>query len=150
MYRKIAILAATVAAFAFTCQAADAKSRRHADPRLKVVSIGVGAASTATYFALNDWHWKWDSGHAGITSLGAWGATTIGCAALSPIVATAVLKRPLKYREAHILIGSCVVPIIGGWLVNEAYNHHILWAPDEAPDDKMHRRHHRRHHRHRM
>ena len=52
-------------------------------------------------------------------------------AALSALVATAVLKRPLKYREAHILAGSCVIPIVGGWLVNEAYNRDILWAPDE-------------------
>ena len=42
-----------------------------------------------------------------------------------------MLNRPLTYREAHILIGSCVIPIVGGWLVNEAYNHHVLWAPDE-------------------
>ena len=42
-----------------------------------------------------------------------------------------MLGRPLKYREAHILIGSCVIPIVGGWLVNEAYNRDILWAPDE-------------------
>jgi len=142
MNRKLAIFAAIIAAFAINCQGADAKSRRHIDKRLTAVSIGVGAASTAGYFALNDWHWKWDSGRSGITSLGAWGATTIGCAALSPIVATAVLGRPLKYREAHILIGSCVIPIVGGWLVNEAYNHHVLWAPDEAPAKKHHRRHH--------
>ena len=131
MNRKVAFVTAALAVFAFACQSADAKSRRHIDKRLTAVSIGVGAASTATYFALNDWHWKWDSGRHGITSLGAWGATTLGCAAVSPIVATAVLGRPLKYREAHILIGSCVIPIVGGWLVNEAYNHHVLWAPDE-------------------
>jgi uncharacterized membrane protein YidH (DUF202 family) len=150
MNRKLAIFAAVIAAFAFTCQSADAKGRRHhhTDKRLTAVAIGVGAASTATYFALNDWHWNWDSSRSGITSLGAWGITTVGCAALSPIVATAVLGRQLKYREAHILIGSCVLPIVGGWLVNEAYNHHVLWAPDEAAGDmkKHHRRHHHRHH----
>jgi hypothetical protein len=140
MNRKLAIFAAVIAAFAFACQSADAKSRRHIDKRLTAVSIGVGAASTATYFALNDWHWKWDSGRHGITSLGAWGATTLGCAAVSPIVATAVLGRPLKYREAHILIGSCVIPIVGGWLVNQAYNHHVLWAW-MAPANQRYRHH---------
>jgi hypothetical protein len=60
----------------------------------------------------------------------------VGCAAISPMVATAVLKRPLTYREAHILIGSCVIPVVGGWLVNEAYNAHALWAPDEKPEPK--------------
>jgi hypothetical protein len=145
MNRKLAIFAAVIAAFAFACQSADAKSRRHVDPRLEAVAIGVGAASTATYFALNNWNFShWDSGRAGITSLGAWGITAVGCSALSPIVATAVLNRPLKYREAHILVGSCLVPFVGGWLVNEAYNAHWLTAPDEKVG-----RHHRRH-RHKM
>jgi hypothetical protein len=53
-----------------------------------------------------------------------------------------VLNRPLKYREAHILVGSCVIPIIGGWLVNEAYNNGILWAPDEEPVRKKSRKRH--------
>jgi hypothetical protein len=144
MNRKFAIFVAAVAAFAFTAQAANAGSRRHIDKRLAAVSIGVGAASTAGFFALNDWHWKWDSARHGITSLGAWGATTIGCAALSPMVATAVLNRPLTYREAHILVGSCLIPVVGGWLVNEAYNHHVLWAPDEQPVKKKHWKRHAR------
>ncbi|HZT24657.1 MAG TPA: hypothetical protein VFA57_03030 [Pseudolabrys sp.] len=66
--------------------------------------------------------------------------TTIGCAVTEPMVASAVLKRPLSYREAHILIGSCLIPFIGGWLVNEAYNKGWLWAPDEKPR-RMARRH---------
>ena len=56
------------------------------------------------------------------------------------MVASVVLNRHLSYREAHILIGSCVVPLVGGWLVNEAYNAHILWAPDEKVPAKKHRR----------
>jgi hypothetical protein len=54
-----------------------------------------------------------------------------------------VLNRPLTYREAHILIGGCVIPIVGGWLVDQAYENHILWAPDEPQPAAMHvkRRH---------
>jgi hypothetical protein len=107
MNRKFGVLAVAIAAFAFTAQAADAKSRRQVDKRITAVAIGVGAASSAGFFALNDWRFThWDSARHGITSLGAWGLTTVGCAAASPIVATAVLRRPLTYREAHILIGS--------------------------------------------
>ena len=85
MNRKLAVLAAAIATFAFTAQAADAKSRRHVDERLTAVGIGVGAASTAGFFALNDWHFShWDSARHGVTSLGAWGLTTVGCAAASP------------------------------------------------------------------
>jgi hypothetical protein len=146
MNRKLAIFAAVIAAFALTCQAADAKSRRHVDKRITAVEIGVGAASTAAYFAIGGWKWDgWDYSN-GFTRFGAWGATTLGCAAVSPIVATAVLNRPLSYREAHILVGSCVIPLVGGWLVNEAYNHHVLWAPDEERGTMRHGRRHHHHH----
>jgi uncharacterized membrane protein YidH (DUF202 family) len=150
MTRKFAIVAAMLAAFAFTVQSADAHGRHHhhhVGKRLTAVAITVGAASTATYFAINNWHTSGWNNSSGLTRLGAWGITTVGCAAVSPIVATVVLKRQLSYREAHILVGSCVIPIIGGWLVNEAYNAHILWAPDEQVEKK---RHHHHHHHHKM
>ena len=146
MNRKLAIFAAVIAAFAFICQGADAKGRHHhVGKRIAAVAIGVGAASTAGYFAINNWRWNgWNNG-SGLTRLGAWGITTIGCAAVSPIVATAVLNRPLSFREAHILVGSCVIPIVGGWLVNAAYNAHPEWEPDAKPDHHW-KKHHRHHH----
>ncbi|MFN3658915.1 MAG: hypothetical protein ACK4UO_16830 [Pseudolabrys sp.] len=132
MNRKFAIFAALIAAFAFATQGAEAHGRKKVDKRITATAIGVGAASTAAYFAINDWKWDGWTYKANLTRLGAWGATTLGCAAVSPMVGSAVLGRPLKYREAHILVGSCVIPVVGGWLVNEAYNARILTAPDEA------------------
>jgi hypothetical protein len=133
MNKRLAIFAAVIAAFAFTCQSADANGRKHhIDKRIKAVSIGVGAASTAAYFAINDWKWNWHNS-SGLSRWGAWGITTIGCAAVSPMVATVVLDRPLTMREAHVMIGSCVVPIVGGWLVNEAYEAHPEWEPAAMP-----------------
>lgn len=141
MNRQLAILAAAVAAFVFTVQNANAGERyAHLDNRIKAVEIGVGAASTAAFFAFNNWNWKWDSGRSGITALGAWGVTTVGCAALSPIVATAVVRRPLTYREAHIMIADCVIPIVGGWLVNAAYDAHPEW---DGGGPKWHKHHHK-------
>ena len=139
---RTCVFAAVMAAFALGTASAQAESPP-ARNTLRVVGAGVGAGMSAAYFGLNNWNWKWDSARAGITSAGAWGLTTIGCAALSPIVATAVLNRPLTYREAHILIGGCVIPIVGGWLVDQAYENHILWAPDEPQPAAMHvkRRH---------
>jgi hypothetical protein len=133
MMRKPLCLIATITIFTFNSFTADAAWRSPADERLNAVSIGVGAASTAAFFAFNDWHWKWNSSRHGITALGAGVLTTVGCGALSPIVATAVINRPLTYREAHVLIADCIIPFIGGWLVNDAYNKHIFWAPDEKP-----------------
>jgi hypothetical protein len=142
MNRKLAIGAALIAAFAFSCQGADAHWRKHhGDKRLMAVSIGVGAASTAAYFSANDWHSKDWTYNGGLTRFGAWGLTTIGCAAASPIVATLVLNRPLTFREAHSLAASCILPIVGGWLVNKMYDAHPEWDPDYKPE------HHARAHR---
>jgi hypothetical protein len=141
MNRKFAIVAAVIAAFALTSQSANAGGRHHVSKRIAAVAIGVGAASTAAYFAINDWRWNgWHNG-SGLTRLGAYGLTSIGCAAVSPMVATVVMHRPLTQREGHILIGSCVVPIIGGLLVNAAYDAHPGWDP--APAKPHHwKRHH--------
>jgi len=144
MNRTFAVLVAAVAAFVLTCQGADAHWRKHhTDKRLVAVSIGVGAASTAGFFAINNWdfdHWN----AASLTQGGAYAVTTIGCMAVSPIVATAVVNRPLTMREGHVLIASCVLPIIGGWLVNQAYDAHPEWeaASAPAPAAKHHRKRH--------
>ena len=143
MNRKFIVFAALIAAFAFTSQAAQAHGPRHHDKKkLAAVAIGVGAASTASFFALNKWHWDgWRTNHAGgLTRFGAWGATTMGCAAISPMVATVVLDRPLTMREAHTLVGSCVIPIVGGLLVDAIWDANPQWEAGAAPV-----RHHRHH-----
>lgn len=139
MIRSLALAVAVIAAFTLTMQNADARGGRHIDKRIKVVAIGAGAASTAAYFAINNWKWNGWSYKDGLTRFGAWGATTLGCAAISPMVATVVVNRPLTQREGHVLIGSCVVPIIGGWLVNEAYNNNPQWEAGQAPIRRVHR-----------
>jgi hypothetical protein len=145
MTRKLAFFAAAIAALAFTCQGADAHWRKHhVDKRITAVAIGVGVASTATYLSINNWSLNgWNA--SGITSFGAWAATTGGCIAVSPMVATLVVGRTLTVREVHVLTGSCVIPIVGGWLVNAAYNAHPEWEPDAKPHHhwKMHHHHHK-------
>ncbi len=136
MNRKFAVAAALLATVAFTSQAAEAHGPRRADKeKLAAVAIGTGAASTAGFFALNKWHWSgWRHNHAGgLTRLGAYGATTFACAAVSPMVATVVLDRPLTMREAHTLIGSCVVPIVGGLLVDAIWDANPQWEAGAAP-----------------
>lgn len=145
MYRKFALFAALIAAFAFAfaSQSAEAGGYRHNDKKkIAAVAIGVGAASTATFFALNDWRWNgWNTNGTarGLTRLGAYGATTIGCAAVSPMVATIVLDRPLTMREAHVLVGSCVVPIVGGLLVNAIWDANPQWEP-ARPAPRRHKK----------
>lgn len=145
MNRMFAVFAAAAMAVALSVQSADAQGPRHRpDPRLTGVSIGVGAAATAGYFAINDWKWHW-SNSSGLTPLAAWGMLTVGCAAVSPMVGTVVLDRPLTNREAGVLIASCVVPIVGGLLVNAAYDSHPEWETQAAPVRSVAvRKHHRR------
>ncbi len=137
MNRKFVIFAAALAAFAFTAQGADAKSGKHHKDKktLTAVSIGVGLASTGAYFGIK--HNDGSNNGVGLSSGAAWTLSTVGCMAVSPIVATVVLDRPLKYREAHALIASCILPVVGGWLVNQAYDNGTWVAPDE-PVRKMH------------
>ncbi len=126
MTRKLVVLAAALAAFVFTAQSADARNRKPIDPTIDATAFWVGAVSGGAGLAWN----------ANVGTV--YGVTSFGCAVVSPMVATVALKRPLKYREAHILIGSCIIPFVGGWLVNEAYNNGTLWAPDEKPVRKVH------------
>jgi hypothetical protein len=135
MKRIFTLAAALLAAGTLTLQTAEAGGRyhrQHLDKRLKVVSVATGAAATAGYFAMNEWRWKWQDG----LFPGQWGAiaaTTVGCAAVAPMIGTVVVNRPLTQREGHVMIGSCIIPIIGGYLVNAAYNAHPEWEAGAAP-----------------
>jgi hypothetical protein len=140
MKRSLALAAAMVAAFVFTMPTAEAGGRRHVAKEVKAAAIITGAAATVTYFAINDWRWRWQNNSSNLTSLAAYGATTLGCIAVAPMVGTVLAKRPMTMREGHILAGSCILPIIGGWLVNEAYNNNPQWEAGDAPVRKHHRK----------
>lgn len=133
MQRLIAA-AAVAAALVLSGHAADAGPRKQLDPRLTATSIGVGAGATAAYFAIGGWHFngEWDLSANGLTKFGAYTATTIGCMAVSPMIGSAVVQRPLTLREGQVLTASCLIPIVGGWLVNEAWNAHPEWEQYEA------------------
>ncbi|MGE5534742.1 MAG: hypothetical protein ACM3W7_04420 [Acidobacteriota bacterium] len=141
--RKFAFFAAAALTVAFSFQTANAQPRRHphavaANPRdhsekkLAAVSLGVGAASTVGTLAINNWHVNHWHNSSGLTEAGAFALKTVGCIALSPIVATIVLDRPLTQREAGELAGSCIIPIIGGWIVGAMYDAHPEWDPKDA------------------
>ena len=129
MKRIFALAAAVLAAGTLTMQTAQAGGRHHIAKRLKVVSVATGAAATAGYFAINKLHWNWQDG-VFPSQWGAIAGTTIGCAALAPMIGTVVVNRPLTQREGHVMIGSCIVPIICGYLVNAAYNAHPEWEAE--------------------
>jgi phosphate/sulfate permease len=140
MKRLVAVAAAVLAASVMLCQTANAgPHKRHArptstDPRIVGATIAVGAGAAAGYFALGGWHWNaWDLNASGLTKFGAYMGTTIGCMAVAPMVSSAVVSRPLTLREAQVVVAGCALPIVGGWLVNEAWNQHPEWDQYEAP-----------------
>jgi hypothetical protein len=139
MLRRVCAVAAAATVLFAACSAAEAGDKHIDKKKLVVVSAGVGAGMGTIYWSLGDWRWKWHN-VTGVTNAGAWAATTLGCIAVSPMVATVVLNRPLTMREGHIMAGSCLVPIIGGWLVEKAYEAHPEWdaAEKPAPAKKKH------------
>jgi hypothetical protein len=108
------------------------------------VEVGASIVSTVVYGSLIDWSWdKRSSGYR----WGAFGATTLGCVILSPMIAQAITpERSLTNREVGVLVGSCVVPIIGGWLVNKGFDDHPEWETIGVAAKPGHWRHHHRHH----
>ena len=69
----------------------------------------------------------------------AYGVTTFACAVVYPFVGTVTLNRPLTPREMYDGVGDCVVPFIGGYIV-DAMLPHDAWT-DGTPTKPM--RHHK-------
>lgn len=135
--RRVALLVSFLAALVVTGQPARADDIflfRHpkVDPRVSDVSLGAGIVSTLAFWTVLDWRWH---GHSQATRWGVWGATTAGCMVLSPIIAAAVVReRELTSREVAVMEGSCLLPIVGGLLVNAIYDANPQWeAPPASP-----------------
>jgi hypothetical protein len=123
--RKISVAVVAFAALALTVSAADAAKRKRIDPAIEGTAFWVGAATTGAGFAFDN------------LAVGA-GVSGAGCVLASPLVAMAVTHRALKNREANYMFASCVVPVVGGWLMNAVYDNGWLTPPDEV--GKVHHR----------
>ena len=134
MTRLFWVLTVACVVLSMSCQTGHAgPSRKHeTDPRISAVSLGVGAAGTAGFFALRNWQLHNKGRLNGLGINGAAVVTTAGCLALSPIVGTIVVQRELTFREAYGLTLDCVVPFVGSWLVNKAFDAHPEWEPKTA------------------
>jgi hypothetical protein len=88
------------------------------DPRLAASNFWVGAGATGAYFAIRDGHRIAANGVSTSSRGFAYGASAIGCAALSPIIGTLVVNRPLTQREVFVSTANCALPFVGGWVMN--------------------------------
>jgi len=125
--RKVSVAVATFVALAFTVSGAGAAQREQTDPAIRGTAFWVGAASTGAGLAFNN------------LAAGA-GVSGAGCVFVSPLVAMAVTKRRLTDREANYMFASCIVPVVGGWLMNAIYDNGWLTPPDEAAARRAHHR----------
>lgn len=121
--RLLGAAAAVVAVFALACQGANAAPR---SPNVTASHVVVGAGMTGAYLAAinqhrHGHHWRWYSKHLS-PKFGV--LTTGGCMALTPMLGAAIVAanehRELTSREVHVMLADCVVPFIGGWVM-EAY-----------------------------
>jgi hypothetical protein len=60
-----------------------------------------------------------------------YGITTVGCMALSPIVAGLLVsaneRRELRSSEVLGMAADCVFPFVGGWIMQAAFDAHPEW-----------------------
>jgi hypothetical protein len=104
------------------------------DPYVFAGGVIAGVGTSGAYLAIEDKRSLEFGSHAhhhGGINGGAFALTTIGCMALSPMLAAAFVYiaegRELSQREALGLGADCIVPILGSFLWNAAYRAHPEW-----------------------
>jgi hypothetical protein len=122
--KRLAFAVATLAAVTMLmAQGARAEEGFHlfrGDRKLIVPGIAAGLVTTGAYYAVRN-H---GGGFKRVTPLAAWGLTTVGCMALTPLVSGIVVQRELTRREVHVMLASCIVPFIGGWVMDAYFDRH--------------------------
>jgi hypothetical protein len=134
----VALVAAAMVLLAPVARAGDFQLFR-GDPQLIAPSVAVGAGMTGAYFGLRN-----RSLNNRMSEGGAFGLTTVGCMALTPIVSVAVVQRELTRREVHVMMANCVVPFVGGWIMDayfDAYPERDSVPPPARVVMRRHRHH---------
>jgi hypothetical protein len=132
MKKHLIALAMLVASFGLVFQAGSAKAFLLNDrsPNVTVAQIVAGGGMSAAYLLTTYHHGRFErftSPH----SLKMFGLTTVGCFALTPLIGAGLVgyneHRELKSSEVFMMVGDCVVPIIGGLLMKAAFDANPQW-----------------------
>jgi hypothetical protein len=136
----VAFVAAAMMLLAPGARAGDFQLFR-GDPKLIAPGVAVGIGTTGAYFALRN-----RSLANRISEGGAFGLSTVGCMALTPLVSGIVVQRELTRREVHVMLANCIVPFVGGWVMDAYFDAHPERDSVPPPVQEAMRRHHHHHH----
>lgn len=132
--KKHLLAVALAAMLGLVAQANSAKAFLLNDrsPSVTAAQIVVGGGMSAAYFSLNCSRNFHHCHRFGSTTSTKWFTlTTIGCMALTPMVAAALVghyeKRELRSSEVFMMTGDCVVPILGGLFWRAMFAAHPEW-----------------------
>ena len=95
------------------------------DSRLTASGIGIGIAGDVASYELIRRHGIPPTRIA--TPAFASFITSVGCVVAYPIVGTLVTQRSLTPREAYTGIAGCVIPFVGGWIVDKLLPHNAWY-----------------------
>lgn len=134
MKKHLIALAMIVASFGLVFQSGKANAFLLNDrsPNVTAAQLVVGASMSGAYFALTCRNgFNNCERFTSRTSLKWWGLTTVGCMAITPMVGAALVgyneHRELKSSEVFMMLGDCVVPILGGLFWKAVFDAHPEW-----------------------
>ena len=134
MRKYLIALGAAMAALGLFAQVstADAHLLGRRSPSVTVAQLGVGLGMSAVYFSQTcNRNFSNCSRFGSARSLKWYGLTTVGCFALSPMVGAALVghneHRELRSSEVFMMLGDCVVPILGGLFWQAMFDAHPEW-----------------------
>ena len=134
MKKSLIALATAVATLGLIGQASTANAflLSNRSPNVMAGQLIAGVGMTAAYYtAICNRNFNHCARFTSHRALKYYGLTTVGCMALSPIIGGLLVsyneKRELRSSEVFMMVGDCVVPIIGGWLMKAAFDAHPQW-----------------------
>ena len=134
MKKSLIALATAVATFGLVGQASTANAFLLNDrsPNVTAGQIVAGVSMTAAYYGMIcNRNFNNCARFTSHRALRAYGLTTVGCMALSPIIGGLLVsyneKRELRSSEVFMMTADCLVPIIGGWIAKAAFDAHPEW-----------------------
>lgn len=134
MKKSLIALATAVATLGLVGQASTANAflLKDRSPNVQAGQIIAGLGMSAVYFTQTcNRNFTRCARFDSARSLKWYGLTTVGCFALSPIIGGLLVsaneKRELRSSEVFMMVGDCVVPIIGGWLMKAAFDANPQW-----------------------